>query len=65
MFARSGVPVLRRILEAQQRVTATFRRKDGRTLYVRKATLAEPAQLQIYTVLDLDQQLGKTSRMVV
>ena len=29
---------LRRILEGQQRVTATFRRADGRTLHVRKAT---------------------------
>ena len=55
---------LRRILEDQQRVTATFRRKDGRTLHVRKATLAEPAQLQIYTALSLDPQPGKTSRMV-
>ena len=56
---------LRRILEGQQRVTATFRRKDGRTLHVRKATLAEPAQLQIYTALGLDPQPGKTSRMIV
>ena len=31
---------LRRILEGQQRVTASFRRKDGRTLHVRKATRA-------------------------
>ena len=33
---------LRRILEGQQRVTATFRRPDGRTLHVRTATQAEP-----------------------
>ena len=31
----------------QQRVTATFRRKDGRTLHVRKATRAEPEQKKI------------------
>jgi hypothetical protein len=31
----------------QCRVTATFRRADGRTLHVRKATRAEPAQLAI------------------
>ena len=43
--------MLRRILAGQQRVTATLRRKDGRTLHVRKATLAEPAQLKIYTAL--------------
>ena len=35
---------LRRILEGQQRVTATFRRPDGRTLHVRTATQAEPEQ---------------------
>ena len=39
---RSSWASLRRILEGQQRVTATFRRKDGRTLHVRKATRAEP-----------------------
>ena len=33
---------LRRILDGQQRVTATFRRPDGRTLHVRMATQAEP-----------------------
>ena len=35
---------LRAILEGQQRVTATFQRKDGRTLHVRKAARAEPRQ---------------------
>ena len=39
---------LRRILEGQQRVTATFRRTDGRTLHVCKATRAEPPQQAIY-----------------
>ena len=45
---------LRRILQGQHRVTASFRRKDGRTLHVRKATRAEQHQLKIYTALDLD-----------
>ncbi len=35
---------LRRILDGQQRVTATFRRPDGHTLHVRTATQAEPGQ---------------------
>ena len=35
---------LRRILEGQQRITATFRRCVGRTLHVRKATRAEAPQ---------------------
>ncbi len=56
---------LRHVLEGQQRLTATFRRQDGRTLYVRKATLAEPAQLQICTAFGLDPQPGKITRMVV
>ena len=42
---------LRRILEGQHRVTATFQRKDGRTLHVRKATRAEPRQQEIYRAL--------------
>ena len=44
---------LRRILEGQQRITATFRRDDGRTLHVRKATLAEPPQQAIYQTLGI------------
>ena len=43
---------LRRILDGQQRVTATFRRPDGRTLlHVRSATQAEPDQRAIYDAL--------------
>jgi hypothetical protein len=38
---------LRDLLAGPCRVTATFRRADGRTLPVRKATRAEPAQLAI------------------
>ena len=49
---------LRRILEGQQRVTASFRRKDGRTLHVRKATRAEQRQLKIYSALDLHPAPG-------
>ena len=40
---RASWASLRRILEGQQRITATFRRKDGRTLHVRKPTRAKPA----------------------
>ena len=39
---------LRAVLSVQQRVTATFRQRDGRTLHVRKATVAEPDLRQIY-----------------
>ena len=44
----SSWTTLRRILEGHQRITATFRRADGRTLDVRKATRAEPPQQAIY-----------------
>ena len=47
---------LRRILEGQQRVTATFRRPDGRTLHVRTATQAEPEQRAIYDALGIDRE---------
>ena len=56
---------LRRILEGQQRVTATFRRKNGRTLHVRKATRAEHRQLKIHTALDLDPEPGGIRKMIV
>ena len=56
---------LRRILEGQQRVTATFRRKDGRTLHVRKATRAEPHQRAIYQALGTDPAPGGIRKMVV
>ena len=49
---------LRAILEGQQRVTATFRRKDGRTLHVRKATRAEPEQQKIFRALGTDPAPG-------
>ena len=62
---RSSWASLRRILEGQQRVTATFRRKDGRTLHVRKATRAEPRQLAIYQVLGVDPAPGGIRKMIV
>ena len=56
---------LRRILKGQHRVTATFRRNDGRTLHVRKATRAEPHQLKIYTALGLDPAPGGIKKLTV
>ena len=41
---------LRSILAGQHRVTATFRRADGRVLHVRKATVAEPEQRALYAL---------------
>ena len=56
---------LRRILEGQQRVTATFRRKDGRTLHVRKPTRAEPRQQAVYRALGADPAPGGVRKMIV
>ena len=56
---------LRRILEGQQRITATFRRADGRTLHVRKATRAEPPQQAIYDALTLDPEPGGIRKTIV
>lgn len=44
---------LREIFSGQQRVTATFTQKDGRTLHVRKTTLAEPKLQDLYDALSL------------
>lgn len=56
---------LREILSVQQRVTATFRQRDGRTLHVRKTTLAEPALRKIYDVLHIDAAPGGVRKLVV
>jgi hypothetical protein len=56
---------LRATLNAQVRVTATFRRPDGRALHVRKATQAEPGQRQIYQALGVNPSPGGVSKMLV
>ncbi len=56
---------LRRILEGQQRVTATFRRPDRRTLHVRTATQAEPEQRAIYDALGIDPQPGGVRKTTI
>ena len=56
---------LRRILEGQQRVTATFRRGDGRTLHVRKVTRAEAPQQAIYDALGVDSAPERIRKSIV
>ena len=56
---------LRQTLEGQQRITATFRRADGRTLHVRKATRAEPPQQTIYDALTLDPEPAGIRKTIV
>lgn len=56
---------LRDRLVGQCRVTATFRGADGRTLHVRQATRAEPAQLAIIQALGSDPRPGGIQKMLV
>ncbi len=56
---------LRQRLAGQQRVTAVFRREDGRSLHVRKATLAEASQQAIYDALGVDASPGGVRKPVV
>ncbi|MEJ2387350.1 MAG: IS1634 family transposase [Chromatiaceae bacterium] len=56
---------LRETLNGQVRVTATFRRPDGRALHVRKATQAEPGQRQIYQALGINSSPGGVSKLLV
>ncbi len=55
---------LRQTLSVQRRVTASFRRKDGRTLHVRKCTVAEPALMTIYNTLGVTATPGGTKKLV-
>jgi hypothetical protein len=56
---------LREILSVQQRVTATFRQRDGRALHVRKATAAEPGLRAIYDALAIDAAPGGVRKLTV
>ena len=56
---------LREIPAGQQRVTASFRRADGSTLHVRKATVAEPEQRALYQALGVDPAPGGVKKLVV
>ena len=56
---------LRRLVEGQQRVTATFRRPDGRTLHVRTATQPEPEQRAVYDALGVDPHPGGVRKTIV
>ena len=61
----SSWQTLRTILGGQQRVTCSFRRDDGSTLHVRKATRAEPDQGAIYDALGVDPAPGGVKKLVV
>jgi transposase len=49
---------IRATLSPQQRITATFRQRDGNTLHIRKSTTAEPQQQRIYDALGISHAPG-------
>ena len=55
---------LRDTLSAQRRVTVSFRQRDGRTLNVRKSTLAEPDLMKIYQTIGVDASPGGMKKMI-
>jgi transposase len=55
---------LRRIMAPQQRITATFKQKDGRTLHIRKTTVAEPALKKIYDALGISNSPVGIRKMI-
>ncbi|MBW6512766.1 MAG: IS1634 family transposase [Desulfuromonadaceae bacterium] len=55
---------LRETFSVQQRVTATFKQRDGRTLHVRKATVAEPKLKRLYDVLGLSAAPGGIQKLI-
>jgi len=55
---------LRKIFSSQQRVTATFRQKDDRTLHVRKTTIAEPKLKKLYDALEISASAVGTQKTI-
>ena len=55
---------LRQTLAVQCRVTSSLRRRDGRTVHVRKSTVAEPALMKIYQALKINPAPGGTKKLI-
>jgi len=55
---------LRRTFSGQQRITATFKQKDGQTLHIRKTTVAEPKLKNLYDVLGIHSSPVGLRKMV-
>jgi hypothetical protein len=56
---------LREIFGVQQRITATFKQRDNKTLHIRKATVAEPTLKKIYDRLEISSSAGGIQKMIV
>ena len=55
---------LRKTLSIQRRVTTSLRRRDGRTVHVRKSTVAEPALMTIYQDIDINPAPGGCKKLI-
>jgi len=55
---------LRETLMVQRRVTSSMRRRDGRTIHLRKSTLAEPALMEIYQALNISSAPGGNKKLI-
>ena len=56
---------IRNTLSNQIRITTTLKRRDGKTVHVRKASRPEPHQQEIYEALDLSPNPGGTQRTIL
>ena len=67
-LAKAGIDAswasLRKTLSIQRRVTASFRRQDGRSVHVRKSTVAEPDLMAIYRALGISPTPGGTKKLI-
>lgn len=55
---------VRESFSVQQRITATFTQRDGRTLNIRKATVAEPKLKKLYDALGLSAAPGGIQKLI-
>jgi len=56
---------IRKQLSTQVRVSTTMKRKDGKTIHIRKSSKAEPSHQAIYDALNLPHQPGRTVKTIL
>lgn len=69
VLVRDGITAswttLRETLSVQQRVAATFKQRDGKTLNIRKATVAEKNLKEIYEKLCISVTPGGIQKLTM
>jgi transposase len=56
---------IRKQLSTQVRVSTTMKRKDSKTIHIRKSSIAEPSHQVIYDALNLPHQPGRTVKTIL